>query len=115
MFPLLMADRIGDFIVGTALETIETEDLINEFEQVIIKDVYDNDTPVEVVVNNLQEQMQSKGIQMNKVVMEDVYSPSSVAKKNVATWLMSKNVKAGSSNVASVSTSQSFIVSRLGR
>jgi hypothetical protein len=40
---------------------------------------------------------------MNKVAMEDVYSPSSVAERNVTTWLMSKNVGTGSSNVASVS------------
>jgi hypothetical protein len=99
-----MADRIGDYIVGTALETIETEKLITEFQQVIMQDVYDNDTPVYQVVNNLQEQIQSKGIQMNRVEMEDVYSPSSVAEQNVTTWLMSKNVQAGSSNVASVST-----------
>jgi hypothetical protein len=103
MFPLLMADKIGDFIVGTALETIETEKLISEFQQVIVKDVYANDTPVHEVVSNLQEQIQSKGIQMSSVEMEDVYSPSSVAEKNVTTWLMSKNVKTGSSNVASVS------------
>jgi len=32
MFLLLMADRLGDFIVGTAMETIETEKLISEFE-----------------------------------------------------------------------------------
>jgi len=111
MFPLLMADKIGDFIVGTALETIETEKLINEFQKTIIKDVYDNDTPVHEVVSNLQEQIQSKGIQMSKVVMEDVYSPSSVAEQNVTTWLMSKNVQSGSSNVASVRTindSESF-------
>jgi len=109
MFPLLMADKIGDFIVGTALETIETEKLISEFQQTIIKDVYDNDTPVHQVVSNLQEQIHSKGIQMSKVVMEDVYRPSSVAEQNVTTWLMSKNVQAGSSNVASVSIIDDFL------
>jgi hypothetical protein len=38
-----MADKIGDFIIGTALETIETEQLISEFQQTIIK-IHDNDT-----------------------------------------------------------------------
>jgi hypothetical protein len=63
MFPLLMADKLGDFIVGTAVETIETEKLISEFEEVIINDVYENDKPVDSVVNNLQEYIQAKGIQ----------------------------------------------------
>ena len=97
-----MADKIGDFIIGTALETIDTEQLISEFESAIMKDVYENDTPVHEVVNNVQERIRSQGIQMNSVVMEDVYSPSSVAEQNVTTWLMAKNVRAASSNVASV-------------
>ena len=105
MFPLLMADRLGDFIVGTAVETIETEKLISEFEQVIITDVYENDQPVDSVVNNLQEYIQSKGIQLNTVVMEDVYADSEVATRNVNAWLSAKNIAAASSTVATVSLS----------
>jgi hypothetical protein len=104
MFPLLMADKLGDFIVGTAVETIETEKLISEFEQVIVDDVYENDKPLESVVNNLQEFIQAKGIQVNTVVMEDVYAENEVATSNVATWLTAKNLGAASSKVASVST-----------
>jgi C4-type Zn-finger protein len=102
MFPLLMADKLGDFIVGTAVETIETEKLISEYEQVIIDDVYENDKPVESVINNLQEFMQSKGIQLNTIVMEDVYADSEVAKRNVTTWLTAKNLEAANTKVATV-------------
>ena len=104
MFPLLMANKLGDFIVGTALETIDTEKLIEEFEQGIVKDVYENDTPVHQVVSNLQEYIQSNGTQINRVVMEDIYCPSSVARRNVATWLTSKNVGKGSSSVSGMCT-----------
>ena len=104
MFPLLMANKLGDFIVGTAVETIETEKLISEFEQVIVDDVYENDKPVESVVDNLQEYIKAKGIQMNTVVMEDVYADSEVARNNVATWITAKNLGAASSKVAGVST-----------
>lgn len=45
MFPLLIANKLGDF-VGTALETIDPEKLNKEFEQEIVKDVYENDTSV---------------------------------------------------------------------
>jgi hypothetical protein len=81
MFPLLMADKLGDFIVGTAVETIETEKLISEFEEVIINDVYENDQPVDAVANNLQEYIQARGIQVNTVVVEDVYDDSTVARE----------------------------------
>ena len=86
MFPLLMADKLGDFIVGTAIETIETEKLISEFEQVIVDDVYNNDKPVDAVVGNLQDFIKAKGIKINSVVVEDVYSPSATAASNVNTW-----------------------------
>ena len=99
-----MADKLGDFIVGTALETIETEKLIKEFEQVIVKDVYENNTPVHKVVHDLQGYIQSKGIQMNRVVVGNVYQPSSMAERNVTTWLTSKNVESGRSSVTPVST-----------
>jgi hypothetical protein len=70
MFPLLMANKLGDFIVGTALETIDTEKLIEEFEREIVKEVYENDTPVRQVVSNFQEYIQSNGTRMNRVVMD---------------------------------------------
>ena len=94
MFPLLMADKLGDFIVGTAVETIETERLISEFEEVIINDVYENDQSVDSVANNLQEYIQAKGIQVNTVVIEDVYSESEVARDNVMAWVGSSNLSA---------------------
>lgn len=113
MFPLLMADRLGDFIVGTAVETIETERLISEFEEVIITDVYENDKPVDSVVNNLQDYIQSKGIQLNTVVMEDVYADSEVASRNVSAWLSAKNIAAASSSIATVSHSSQYVLKPL--
>jgi len=93
MFPLLMADKLGDFIVGTAIETIETEKLISEFEQVIVDDVYNNDKPVEAVVGNLQDFIKAKGIKINSVVVEDVYTPSATAAANVNTWFTASRLE----------------------
>ena len=92
MFPLLMADKLGDFIVGTALETIETEKLVSQFEQVILDDVYDQDKPVDSVITNLQEYIKSKGIKVNTVVVDDVYTSSRKAAENVHTWTMSPTI-----------------------
>jgi len=92
MFPLLMADKLGDFIIGTALETIETEKLVSEFEQLIVDDVYNNDKPIKSVVSNLQGFIKSRGIQVNTVVMDDVYSSSKKATENVQTWTLSPSI-----------------------
>jgi hypothetical protein len=104
MFPLLMADKLGDFIIGTALETIETEKLVSQFEQLIVDDVYDNDKPIESVVSNLQEYIKSRGIQVNTVVMDDVYSSSKKATENVQTWTLSPSIALAKGKVQRVTS-----------
>jgi hypothetical protein len=104
MFPLFMADKLGDFIIGTALETIETEKLVSQFEHVIVDDVYDNDKPVASVVTNLQEYIKSKGIKVNTVVMDDVYTSSKKATGNVHAWTMSPNIALARGKVQMVTT-----------
>ena len=109
MLPLLMADKLGDFIVGTALETIETENLVSQFEKVIVDDVYDKDKPVELVVGNLHEYIKSKGIKVNTIVMDNVYASSERAMENVHTWTLSPTVVSGKGKVRQV-TSLLFLI-----
>ncbi len=103
IFPLLMADKLGDYIVGSAVETIETEKLINEFEQIIVDDVYDKDLSLDTVASNLQDYIKSKGIQLNTVVVEDVYTPSATARSNVSAWASSPIVAAARERVREAS------------
>ncbi|KAF9530877.1 hypothetical protein CPB83DRAFT_849794 [Crepidotus variabilis] len=103
MFPLLMADKLGEYIVGTAIETIETEKLISEFENTILEDVYDKDKKVEDVVGNLQDYIKTRGIQVNTVVVEDVYRSSDTSKKNVVSWRNAKSLGVARDKVAEVS------------
>jgi hypothetical protein len=97
-----MADKLGDFIVGTALETIETEGLVSQFEQIIVDDVYEKDKPVESVVSNLQEYVKSKGIKVNTVVMDNVYTSSKRATDNVHAWTMSPSIALARNKVQEV-------------
>ena len=93
---------MGDYIVGTAIETIETEKLISEFQNTVIEDVYGKDKKVDDVVENLQEYIQKKGVQLNTVVVEDVYRPSDTAKKNVVSWRHAKDLGAARGKVEMV-------------
>ena len=92
IFPLLMADKLGDYIVGSAVETIETEKLIHEFEQVIVDDVYNKDQSVDSVAGILQDYIKSKGIRLNTVLVEDVYVPNPTATSNVRAWTAAKSI-----------------------
>ena len=59
-FDLATLHLITDnYIVGSAVETIEIEKLFD-------------DQSVDAVANNLQDYIKSKGIQVNLVVVEDV-------------------------------------------
>jgi len=93
MFPLLMADKLGDYIVGTALETIETENLIGEFEQIIVSEVYDNNNSIEAVTENLQKKMQERGAKVNTMNIENVYNDTEASKANVTMWQAAKNIQ----------------------
>lgn len=103
-----MADKLGDYIVGSAVETIETEKLIHEFEQVIVDDVYNKDKSVDTVASNLQEYIKSKGIKMNTVVVEDVYNHCPTAMSNVAAWAGSKSVGVARETVKEASIQNNF-------
>lgn len=88
-----MADKLGDYIVGTALETIETENLIGEFEQIIVSEVYDNNNSIEAVTENLQKKMQERGAKVNTMNIENVYNDTEASKANVTMWQAAKNIQ----------------------
>jgi hypothetical protein len=102
MFPLLMADELGDYIVGTAIETIETENLIGEFEQVILDDVYTKAMPMEDVAQNLQAFLQQRGVKIKTIEVENVYNESETTRKNVAHWEGSLNLNQARGKVSPV-------------
>ena len=104
MFPLLMADKIGDYIIGTVVETIETEKLIGEFGQIILNDVYTNATPTADVAQKLQASMKEKGVEINTIEVENVYNETEASKKNVASWGTAENLKKGREAVTPVSS-----------
>jgi Mg-chelatase subunit ChlD len=92
MFSLMMADKLGDYIVGTAIETIETEKLIKEFENVIVDDVYGAGTSIDKVTNDLQEKLNKKGLKLNTMTVDNIYNENPVTKANTNIWYSAKNV-----------------------
>ncbi|KAF8815518.1 hypothetical protein BYT27DRAFT_7193247 [Phlegmacium glaucopus] len=100
IFSLMMADKLGDYIVGTAVETIETEKLIKEFEHVIVDDVYGGDTSIETVTNNLQEKLQQKGLKINTMAVDNIYNETAETRANTNIWHSSKNIADARQNVS---------------
>lgn len=98
-----MADKLGDYIVGTAVETIETEKLIGEFEQVIVNDVYENDTSIEAVTERLRKQLDERGSKINTIDVENVYNFNAAASKNASLWQTSDSIASARKKVTKVS------------
>ena len=98
----MMADKLGDYIVGTAVETIETEKLIKEFENVIVDDVYGSGTPIEKVTNDLQEKLNEKGVKLNTIAVDNIYNETPVTKANTNIWYSAKNIADATKLVAPV-------------
>jgi len=92
MFPLLMADKLGDYIVGLAIETIETEQLIGEFEHVIVDEVYEKEVSMDAVAEQLQRQLQERGTKINSMEVENIYNESEDSKKNIVLWQHAENI-----------------------
>jgi len=86
IFSLMMADKLGDYIVGSAIETIETEKLIQEFEHVIVNDVYGDETPIEKVTNDLQEKLRQKGMKINTLAVDNIYNETPQTRTNANIW-----------------------------
>ena len=103
MFSLMMADKLGDYIVGTAVETIETEKLIREFENVIVDDVYGAGTSIDKVTNDLQEKLNEKGLKLNTMAVDNIYNETPVTKANTNIWYSAKNISDANKLISPVS------------
>lgn len=105
MFPLTLADRLGDYIAGTAIETIETEKLISEYSEDVVENVYGRSRPIEEVMDDVHAKLQGRNHQMSSMSVENPYRQSKTAEVNVNSWKMSNKVTDGRSAVSSVSIS----------
>ena len=94
IFSLTTADKLSDYIVGAANEAIESEELIKEFEHVIIDDVYGSEIPIEKVTNELQDTLREKDSKINTMAVDDVYNETAEAKANINVWYLAKRCSA---------------------
>jgi len=102
MFPLTMADRLGDYIAGTAIETIETEKLVKQYSSDIVDSVYGQSRPLEEVMADIHKKLKNDNIKMNSFEVEDVYKPSATMDKNIDIWKKSEKVSDGLGAVRAV-------------
>lgn len=97
-----MADKLGDYIVGSAVETIETEKLISEFENVIVDNVYEKEMSMDTVAENLQQKLRERGAKIDTLEVENPYISNSIAMSNAVVWGEAKDIKSAKKKVVKV-------------
>ncbi|KAF9474650.1 hypothetical protein BDN70DRAFT_815288 [Pholiota conissans] len=102
ILPLLLAAQLGDYIIGTALEAMEIEKLVEQFQQSIYNDVYAKSMPVDKVVENLHEYMKANGTKIDTVIVEEVYSKTDASIQNQEEWMKAPKIAEGRGKVKQV-------------
>ncbi|KAH6909943.1 hypothetical protein BKA70DRAFT_180529 [Coprinopsis sp. MPI-PUGE-AT-0042] len=87
MVPLLNASQLGDYIIGSALETLDTEELLEQFQDTILENIYGQGKNIEEVIEGVQQQLEQRHVRVQTLQVDDVYAPSKKAEANVATWM----------------------------
>jgi len=102
MLPLTMVDKLGDYIAGTAIETVEAEELIKQYQSKIVDNVYGQAKDLDSVVEEMHKALQEKKVQMSSVQTEDAYIATPTATANKATWMSAKKVGVAQAKVSKV-------------
>lgn len=97
MLPLVNASQLGDYIVGSAVETMETEALVNEYQSEILEGVYGQGKPLDEVMQKVEEQMASKATMVNTFNLPPMYAPNDSADASAQVWSGSTNLSAARS------------------
>lgn len=102
VLPLTKASRLGDYIVGSAVEAVEVEGLIKEAAEDIANDFYDKSKPLETLITEFHDKFKTKGVKMKKLDGHDGYNISSLGKSNIKTWKASRKISDAKGMITSV-------------
>ncbi|KZP33469.1 hypothetical protein FIBSPDRAFT_773147 [Athelia psychrophila] len=86
MLPLTTADLLAHAIVGSVLENLDMERLVQEVGSAVAQRILGNNESVDDVARELHEKLLLRNESTKKVVIESIYKDSEEAKHNVAVF-----------------------------
>jgi hypothetical protein len=102
VLPLTKASRLGDYIVGSAVEAIEMEELVKQAASEIVNDFYDKSMPLEILIEEVHNKFRTKGMRMQRMDGQDEYQVSSAGETNINAWKEAETVADGKDVVSPV-------------
>jgi hypothetical protein len=95
VFPLVSANKLADYIIGTSLETVDIEAEIQDVEDDIANLVLEGTENVEDVAKRLHTKLQAEGKTMNTFTVENVYKDTEVSQRNIDAWYSAEDLASG--------------------
>jgi hypothetical protein len=102
-FPLVSANHLADYIIGTVLEACDIEVAVSKYALEIADRVHNQCSTVEEIAGEMSAKFESEGVVMNTFNVENIYSESPESQHNKSVWSSANNLAAGRPLVGSVS------------
>ncbi|CAD6577244.1 MAG: hypothetical protein CYPHOPRED_000199 [Cyphobasidiales sp. Tagirdzhanova-0007] len=106
MLPLTNAALLARVIVGSALEHLDMERLIQEVGAAVAMKIHGNQESVDDVAKELHERLMLRNESTKQLVIEDIYRQSSEADHNVSIWMNASDLASAKPHLKKVSGSR---------
>lgn len=88
--------------MGSAVEAIETDDLVRQEAVDIINDFYDKSMPLDDLIEEVHNKFRTKGLRMQRMDGQDEYKVTSARESNINAWKEAESVADGKDMVSAV-------------
>ncbi|KAG8903082.1 hypothetical protein FRB99_003755 [Tulasnella sp. 403] len=97
MVPLTTANLLAHAIIGSVLENLDMQRLIEEVHQEMATRILGNNESIDDVARELQVKLQLRNEKSKRLVIENIYRPSEEASHNVDVWMHAANIASAKS------------------
>ena len=111
-FPLVLANNLADYIIGTVLGACDIEAAVSKYGPDIINS-HNMGTPVADIISEMSAKLKGEGVTMNTFTVENIYTNSSESLQNKAVWSSTEDLVAGRASVSSVSPLDFLVISTI--
>jgi len=109
MLPLTTADLLAHAIVGSVLENLDMERLVQEVGSAVAQRILGNNESVDDVARELHEKLLLRNESTKKVVIESIYKDSEEAKHNVEVFTQAPSLTEARPMLKRVRISRQYI------
>ena len=101
-FPLISANNLADYIIGTVLEACDIEAAVSKYGSDIAERIVNQGATVQDVAGEMRARLEREGVTMQTFTVENIYTDSPESVHNRGVWGNAGDLAAGRKLVKSV-------------